>query len=506
MAPKPVTHLLRPAKPFAQEYKLTLADRIPPAINSRYLFVYKAPDSTEYQKSLTERLSRALTSFLCQPEAGVLALPQLAGKIYSDKKTARLSLKVTKESAVKFVVSHRSDITYKQLRPDQGFPMRYLDGKTFATGLENIPGPDRSGGLEAFSAQITFITGGFVLCVNKHHFLLDANSTGKLIQWWLKRARSYMPGREAEDIKFADPSMTLAMHDNSSLMLETSVPAETHEDWKVIPDAKPHVFGQELPPATVMFIGKMLPSLKPKIENAVFHFSAESLAELHTSTSAHATETFSKHDAVSALLWRCVTRARMFSVDALAQPDNSMLALAVNGRQRLEPKMAAEYFGNAAFFAPTVVPIPILTSTGAKSLADVALAIRGSIAKNTTNSHFRSLLQLIAAQKKTSDVVNACQVYMGKDVMLTSWERMFGSLKDLDVGVGSFQSMRLPDGGSFDGLGMVMPCYGLRDSTPTEKTDGYGGGLEVSLDLLHTHMESLKTDEEWTRYARWTEK
>jgi hypothetical protein len=217
MAPKPVTHLLRPAKPFAQEYKLTLADRIPPAINSRYLFVYKAPDSTEYQKSLTERLSRALTSFLCQPEAGVLALPQLAGKIYSDKKTARLSLKVTKESAVKFVVSHRSDITYKQLRPDQGFPMRYLDGKTFATGLENIPGPDRSGGLEAFSAQITFITGGFVLCVNKHHFLLDANSTGKLIQWWLKRARSYMPGREAEDIKFADPSMTLAMHDNSSL-------------------------------------------------------------------------------------------------------------------------------------------------------------------------------------------------------------------------------------------------------------------------------------------------
>jgi hypothetical protein len=506
MAPKITTHILRPTEPFVQEYKLTLADRIPPGINSRYLFVYKAPDSTEYQKSLTERLSKALSSFLCQPKAGVLALPQLAGKIYSDKKTGRLSLKVTKDSGVKFVVSHRNDISYKQLRPDQGFPMRYLNGKIFATGLENIPSPDRGGGLEAFSAQITFISGGFVLCVNKHHFLLDANSTGKLIQWWLKRARSYIPGRESEDIKFTDPSITLTMHDNSSLLLETSVDSEIHEDWKVIPDAKPHVFGQELPPASVMFIGKMLPSLKPKIENAVFHFSAESLADLHSSTSAHATETFSKHDAVSALLWRCVTRARMFAVDSVVQPASSMLALAVNGRQRLEPKMVPEYFGNAAFFAPTIVPIPILTSTGSKSLADVALAIRGSIAKNTTNSHMRSLLQLIASQKKTTDVVNAFQVYMGKDIMLTSWERMFGNLQDLDVGVGTFQSMRLPDGGSFDGLGMVMPCYGLRDSVPTEKTDSYGGGLEVSLDLLRVHMECLKTDEEWTRYARWTEK
>jgi hypothetical protein len=482
-----------------------LADRIPPGINSRYLFVYKAPDAKAYEKDLTERLSKALTSFLCQPEAGVLALPQLAGKIYSDK-NGRLSLKVTKESSVKFVVSHRNDITYKQLGPDQGFPMKLLEGKVFAAGLENIPSPDRGGGLEAFSAQITFISGGFVLCVNKHHFLLDANSTGKLIQWWLRRARSYMEGRAGEDIKFADPTITLAMHDNSSLLLETSVQAEVHEDWKVVPDAKPHVFGQELPPSTIMFIGKMIPSLKPKIENAVFHFSAESLAELHSSVSAHATETFSKHDAVSALLWRCVTRARLFDVDAVVRPATSMLALAVNGRTRLEPKMTPDYFGNAAFFAPTTMPIQILTSAGAKSLADVALAIRGSIATKTTNSHMRSLLQLIASQKKATDVVNAFQVYMGNDIMLTSWERMFNSLGDLDVGVGSFQSMRLPDGGSFDGLGMVMPCFGLRDAKHSEKTEGYGGGLEVSLDLLHSHMECLKTDEEWTRYARWTAK
>ena len=272
MTRKPVTHHLRPAKSFAQEYKLTLADGIPPAINSRYLFVYKAPNSTGYQKDLTDRLSRALASFLCQPQAGVLALPQLAGKIYLDKQTGRLSLKVAKDSSVKFVVSQRNDITYQSLKPDEGFPMRLLPGKIFAAGFENIPGPDRSGGLEAFSAQLTFISGGFVLCVNKHHFLLDANSTGKLIHWGLKRARSYMPGMEAEDVKFADPSTTLAMHDNSSLWLETSVPTETHDDWKVIPNAKPHVFGLELPPASVMFIGKMLPSLKPKIENAVFPF------------------------------------------------------------------------------------------------------------------------------------------------------------------------------------------------------------------------------------------
>ncbi|RDW80277.1 hypothetical protein BP6252_04915 [Coleophoma cylindrospora] len=509
MAPKLTTLHLRPQKPFDAEYKLTLADNIPPGINSRYLFVYKAPDSqsgtADWQKKLVDRLSKSLESFLQEPEAGVLGLPQLLGKIYPDKDSGRLTLKVTKSSTVRFVVSHRTNVTYAQLRPDHGFPMRYLDGKSFATGLENIPSPDRSGGFEAFSAQITFIVGGFVICVNKHHFLLDANSTGKLIQWWFKKARSWGTFEEDKNLELADPSLALTIHDKSSLTMETTVPAQEHVDWKVVPNARPTIFGLELPPQAVMSIAKMLPFIKPKIDSAVFHFTSASLRQLHEDVSKHTQDKFSTHDAISALLWRCISRARLFSAANESPCENSMLALSVNGRRKLEPAMVDAYFGNAAFFAPTVVPLNILTSTGAATLADVTLSIRESINTKTTNAYLRSLLQLIAAQKRVTDVVNAFQVYMGYDVVMTSWEKLFGSIEDLDVGTGTFQRMRLPDGGSFDGLVMVMPAYGMRDECTPNQVGNYPGGVEVSIDLLFDHMASLKKDQEWTRYARWAE-
>ena len=490
-------HQLRAEVPFDATYHLSLADNIPPSINSRNLLIYSTEHETGspevFRASLVDRLKQSLESFLRQPEEGVLALPQLLGKIYQDPESGRLSVKVTKSSTIPFVVSTASHVTLQQLRPDLGFPSRCLDPKLFANGMEAVAKPDRTGGFQAFNVQLTFITGGFVICLNKHHYLLDATAVGYLIRWWFKRAACLAEEKELVRLKVETDSKTLAVHDQSALTLHKPLPPQDHQEWKVVSGAGPYVFGVPLPSAGVMFVAKHLPFVKPpKIGNAVFHFTPTALRELHATLQAQTTEWISTHDAVCALLWRCVTRARLHLAQSDSQPEKSMLALAVNSRRRLDPPLADEYFGNAAFLAPSSMPVDRLTDTGSGSLAVAAAAIRNSITTKTTDTHLRSLLQLMGAQKKASDVVNSFKVYMGHDVFLTSWDKCFGSMREFDVGCGQFQRLRLPGGGAFDGLAVVMPTFGQRETA----------GLEVTIDLIDSHLNALKADSEWKRYTR----
>ncbi|KAI9791837.1 MAG: hypothetical protein M1816_003382 [Peltula sp. TS41687] len=489
---------LRAEVPFDATYHLSLADNIPPSINSRNLLIYSTEHETEtpevFRASLVDRLKRSLESFLRQPEEGVLALPQLLGKIHQDPESGRLSVKVTETSSIPFVVSTADHVTLQQLRPDLGFPSRCLDPKLFATGMEAIAKPDRSGGFQSFNVQLTFITGGFVICLNKHHYLLDATAVGHLIRWWFKRAACLAEDdKRLVKLKVETDAKTLAVHDQSALTLHKPVPPQDHPEWKVVSGAGPYVFGFPLPSATVMFIAKHLPFVKPpKIGNAVFHFTPAALSELHATLQAQTTGWISTHDAVCALVWRCVTRARLQLVPGDSRPEKSMISLAVNSRRKLDPPLAEEYFGNAAFLAPSSMPVGMLTDTELGSLAVAAAAIRNSIATKTTDTHLRSLLQLMAAQKKASDVVNSFKAFMGHDVFLTSWDKCFGSMREFDVGCGQFQRLRLPGGGAFDGLAVVMPTFGQRDTA----------GLEVTLDLIDSHLNALKADSEWKRYTR----
>jgi hypothetical protein len=502
-----VTHQCKPAVPFEAEYPLTLADvAITPGVNSRYLLAYQAPEDPSYQDYLIERLKRALESLLAEPEEGILALPEILGKIHSNAITNKHVVKVCKDSSVRFVVSHRNDYTYEMLEPHKGFPMRCLKGSIFATGLENVPTPDKNGGIEAFSSQITFIRGGFVICVSKHHFLIDGTAISNMMKWWFKKARSYLSDLKQDDTSILPASKLMEIHNRDSLLMDSNVEIQEHPEWKVVPGSAPSVFGVVPPSKTVMTIARFLPSfLVPKIVNAIFRFSPASLKEIHADVQKHTKKRISTNDAVCALLWRCVTRARLFSHDQAPRPEHSSLVMAVNGRRKLEPPLVDEYFGNCAFFAPSSVPVGVLTSMGSVSLSDVAEAIRESLMTRASNTHFRSLLQIAKQQDKITDMVMAFNVFMGHDLMVTSWERFFDSLDELDVGAGVFKRLRLPDGGAFDGLAMVMPAFGLRGGREADAPDDYMGGLEISLDLLAAPMENLKADTEWQRYTRWTE-
>lgn len=498
-----VVYHLNPAVPFEAEYPLTLADiALTPPVNSRYLLCYEGVSDSAVQTDLVDRLKKSLQFFLREPKEGVLGLPEILGKIHSEPSTGRPCVKVIKSSSVRFVVSHRNDVTYEQLEPEKGFPMRLLRSDIFATGLASVPTPDRNGGVEGFSVHVTFVEGGFVICVSKHHFVLDGNAVSKLIKWWFKKARSYSTEQRMADLEIVPESKMMALHDKSSLLLERQVEPQEHLEWKSVPGSPPTVFGIIPPSNTLRFFMNFLPGFMiPKIDNAIFHLRPSALRELHADISKHANIKISTNDAVCALLWRCLTRARLYAGNAKSNTQTSSLAMAVNGRRKLSPPLADEYFGNCVFFAPSSVPIPILTSDDLVSLSNVAVAIRESLLTKTSDTWLRSSLQLAAAQSRITEMVMAFKFFMGNDLMVTSWERYFDSLEDLDVGCGAFRRLRLPDGGAFDGMVMVLPAYGMRDRAADVGTT-YPGGLEISVDLLHAPMELLKADGEWMRYAQ----
>ncbi|KAH7009328.1 transferase family-domain-containing protein [Macrophomina phaseolina] len=502
------TFHLKASQPFEEKFDLSPADNIPPAINSRYIFIYDTRGETRdpkvYRNELVDRLKKSLQSFLRLPEDNALAFPQLLGKVYIKPDNGRLFVHVKKSSSLPFVVATHDKITIESLRPELGFPSQYLDPKVFATGVEAVPRPDSDGGWDTFQVQTTFIAGGYVIMVNKHHYLLDATATGFLMKSWFERARLYASGAVSADTQLAVEREGKAkkIHDNTSLMtLKEAVPKQdTSLEWTIKPGASAHIFGLQLPPASVMFVAKALAFVKPKIDNAIFHFSPAALRELHGALQAESPLRISTHDAVCALVWRCIARARLNAAKPKDKPAACKFSLAVNGRGKLEPPLADGYFGNAAFFSTAALDADVFCKSDQKSLASVAGAIRENLNVKTTDAFLRAQLELVVSQPKATDVVNAWNCYMGYDVLATSWERSFGSMDDVDLKCGRFQRMRLPGGGQFDGLICVLPAFGLRDKT-VEDAMGYPGGLEVAVDLFHAHLDALKQDAELKQYA-----
>lgn len=503
--PNSQTFQLKAPKPFEAKFDLSPADNIPPAINSRYIFIYDTRDESRdpkvFRVELVDRLKKSLQFFLRLPEDNVLAFPQLLGKVYIKPENGRLFVQVKNSSSIPFVVATHDKITIESLRPDLGFPSKNLDPKIFATGIEAVPRPDSDGGWDTFQVQITFIAGGYVIMVNKHHYLIDATATGFLMNSWFQRARLYAQGNAKAQLDIEREGKAKKVHDNTSLLMMKEVPRQdTSLEWTVKPGASPHIFGLQLPPASVMFVAKALAFVKPKIDNAIFHFTPSALQALHRTLQAESALRISTHDAVCALVWRCMARARLAAARDKDKPAACKLSLAVNGRGKLEPALAEAYFGNAAFFSTAQLDAGVFARTDQKSLAEMAAAVRENLHAKTTDAFLRAQLELVVAQPKATDVVNAWKCYMGFDVLATSWERSFGSMDDVDLGCGRFQRMRLPGGGQFDGLICVLPAFGLRDKEAAD-TKGYLGGLEVAVDLFHTHLAALKQDAELKRYA-----
>ncbi|KAJ0795373.1 putative shikimate O-hydroxycinnamoyltransferase [Helianthus annuus] len=93
------------------------------------------------------------------------------------------------------------------------------------------------------------------------------------------------------------------------------------------------------------------------LRERIFHFSSDSLAKLKAKANSECgTTKISTLQSLSAVVWRCVTRAQRFPVD---QETGCMMA--VNNRSRLSPPVPENYFGNVTLFTSCLSVLDIVS-------------------------------------------------------------------------------------------------------------------------------------------------
>ncbi|KAK3062168.1 hypothetical protein LTS18_004693, partial [Coniosporium uncinatum] len=472
-------------------------------------------------------------------------VPILVGQLdtqtpdFSDSRKGRLEARRTSDTSAR----RAPEIIFKDLRSLQSswqhtydelyqarMPLSVLDSEVLAPS-----GPFADAEGKMLVAQANFIPGGLLLCVCVHHTLMDANGAGAVIKAWSENCAN-LQNLQAQGKEPFELSLRAGNADRRLRLTTSPLYLDAYDELKTKP---------ELWKALGLDHGRAppLPSSIPytpseaEVTTGIFHFSSSALSALKLSAALASPggEWISKNDAMMALLWRCIMRAR-FS-DCTDIDADSVMAIAINGRSRLVPPLPNTYIGNVIFSNQTPLPLYALLSEDI-SLAMVASAIRKSIRENTAPERLQEALQLASCIPDTSPgaLSFAFPAFVDSDLVSSSWvdlplyELDWGSafaappkrrdsglgeslastppttsmmglenetvLDEVDVRlsagstVGKIDFLRMP-AGQFQGLCMVLP----------KRRDG---GVEVAVGMKRDHLRKLKADAEFMKWAEFT--
>ncbi|XP_028107299.1 uncharacterized acetyltransferase At3g50280-like [Camellia sinensis] len=210
----------------------------------------------------------------------------------------------------------------------------------------------------------------------------------------------------------------------------------------------------------------------PPLRERIFHISSESVKKLKAKANAEQqTNTISSLQSVSALIWRCITRARSLPCD-----QETSCRMAVNNRTRIEPPLPEEYFGNSIQIVSGIAKAGELLKQG---LGWAAWRLREVVA----NHNDKAVRESMEAWMKTPFIIHMGQFSDPCSIMVGSSPRfeMFGN----EFGMGKAVAIRSGYANKFDGLVMAFPGY-----------EG-GGSMDLEVCLLPESMNDLESDGEF---------
>lgn len=202
---------------------------------------------------------------------------------------------------------------------------------------------------------------------------------------------------------------------------------------------------------------------------AILHLTKVQVRELRAQAADKQTgATYSTYEAISAHVWRCMSRARQLLGD-----QETKLYIATDGRARLQPPLPEGYFGNVIFTATPMARAGELIDTG---LSCGAGKIRQAL-ERMDNEYLRSALDYLELQPNLGALVRGAHSFKSPNLGITSWTRL--PIYDADFGWGRPIFMG-PAGIPFEGLAYILP------------NSSHDGGLSVSLALSSLHMPAFK--------------
>ncbi|TFK75413.1 trichothecene 3-O-acetyltransferase [Pluteus cervinus] len=222
----------------------------------------------------------------------------------------------------------------------------------------------------------------------------------------------------------------------------------------------------------------------PRCRWAYFTFPSTSLAilkSLATETMTLSSGYVSTDDALSALIWQSVSRARL---PRLTSATKATFARAIDPRRYLGiPQTYPGLVQNMTYNAYTIQELL------AQPLGCVASELRAAVDPKTSNLGYktRALATLLSRTADKGTISVTATLDLSVDIMLSSWGKVDSGL-DFNLGFGKPDVVRRPQFVPVESLMYLMP-----------KTSD--GEIALAICLRDEDMERLRTDEEFTRYG-----
>ncbi|RWR91174.1 hypothetical protein CKAN_02031800 [Cinnamomum micranthum f. kanehirae] len=209
----------------------------------------------------------------------------------------------------------------------------------------------------------------------------------------------------------------------------------------------------------------------PLLRERIFHFAPESIARLkEKANQACNSNKISSFQALCALVWRSITRARKLPPD-----QNTNCRLATSNRSRLQPPLSPHYFGNCMQ--------AVAATTTAGQLLSHDLGWAAWMVHQSVFGHTDAIVRGTLDAWVKSPVVYHLSGFDGWSVMMGSSPRfdMYGN----DFGWGKPLAVRSGYANKFDGKVTSYPG-----------SEG-GGSMDLEICLLPEFMNALELDGEF---------
>jgi hypothetical protein len=213
-------------------------------------------------------------------------------------------------------------------------------------------------------------------------------------------------------------------------------------------------------------------SEEPELRERVFHFSSKSIAKLKAKANEeYKTNKISSFQSLSALLWRCITRARRLPLDQITS-----CKLATNNRSRMDPHLSQDYFGNSVH---VVVGVATAGELLEQSLGWAAWQLHQAVVDHTD----KVVRGLLDGWLQSPFIFQHAQFFDRYCVLMGSSPRfnVYGN----EFGMGKAVALRSGYANKFDGKVSSFPGY-----------EG-GGSIYLEVCLTPDFMSALESDEEF---------
>ncbi|XP_043691040.1 tryptamine hydroxycinnamoyltransferase 2-like [Telopea speciosissima] len=403
---------------------LTIFDQAAFDLHVAVLYAFRPPMPSN--EALKEGLSKALFHY-----------PHLAGRLTTDQ-CDRPAI-ILNNAGIRIIETFVSTTLADQL------PF------TPSTDLTHLL-PPTQGVEELLQIQLNrYACGGLVIGQTAHHHVADGQSMSSFFIAWAKLVRGL-------------PLDPLPYHDRSAVSVPRNPPSPEFDHRRI----------EFRKCATSHSITSL-----SSIANIAVHFSADFIANLKVKVNEGGKHRYSAFECLLSHMWKKVTMAR-----GLAEEEWTQVRVAVNGRARMKPPVAMEYFGNLVLWAYPKLRVGELLKESHKY---VAKAIHEAVAK-LDSEYFQSFVdfgEMAAGKEKGGGggeeklVATAPEVgtVMCPNLEVDSWLRF--EFHDLDFGGGGPVALLPPN----------MPVEGLIIFVPSSKE---GGGMDVFVALLHEHVQLFK--------------